>query len=493
MQALLALCKARGATLSRDELTLFRRSDAAHGGDALERIVIELRRHCRDARVRLQTVPGAGFRLVSARPAPPIWRWLGVVIILLAAISVVGGGIFWRFKDGGGEPAVVTVLPFADHSPAHDQAYFADGVAEDILGDLTRQPRLKILGRASAAALRERKGDLGYLRDKLGVTALLEGSFRVAAGRVRIEARLIDTRDGTERWFESYDRPGGDIFAVQDEIAKAVVARLSGGAAGYPSQTPARRRTASPEAYRGYLLARQLIRTRQPAAIERAQALMEAATLIDPNYAPAWALLGESTALLASNALGTVPTAKAVRQAEAAIARALMLEPDLPDTYLAKGVLANVRGVDGLAEVERAAALDPQSAETLVLLANLRLSAHAPDGVQRAIAEASRATELDPLWFRPVLARIRAYSVAGRLDLIPPIVAHFREIAPSPVDGLKVELAGAVATNDKESTARLYERARKLGVADALGFNADSEPPRTDAKPAERTTPASPR
>src|SRR5262245_52977971 len=192
--------------------------------------------------------------------------------LLLIAIGVVAAapGIIWYFLVRGiSKPAAssapppeqstpsIAILPFADMSPGKDQEYFADGIAEEILNTLSQLDKLHVAGRTSSFSFKGKNEDLRSIGQKLNVAHVLEGSVRTAGNRVRITAQLVKVADGFHLWSQSYDRDLADIFAVQEEIARAVVGALQVRLLAGQSPSTKGHSTGDLEAYRLYLLGRQ--------------------------------------------------------------------------------------------------------------------------------------------------------------------------------------------------------------------------------------------
>ena len=174
------------------------------------------------------------------------------VLPLIALLLVLGGGAFWYFQGASDAPNAkpelatavptvpvapndksIAVLPFADMSAEKNQEYMADGIAEELLNLLAQAPDLKVIARTSSFAFKDQNIDIAEIAKKLNVAHVLEGSVRTSGDKMRITAQLVRTADSTHLWSERYDRPMDDIFAVQDEIANAIVQalqiRLKGG------------------------------------------------------------------------------------------------------------------------------------------------------------------------------------------------------------------------------------------------------------------------
>ena len=182
----------------------------------------------------------------------------------------------------------IAVLPFADLSQEGDQAFFADGISEEILNVLVRIPQLKVAGRTSSFSFKGRNEDIRAIGAALGVTHVLEGSVRRSGDRLRITAQLIRGEDGFHMWSETYDREMTDIFAIQDEIARSVADQLA-ISLGLAEQSLVIDRTDNLAAYENYLRARQLHATRGLENLDLALLLLQESTALDPNFAPAWA------------------------------------------------------------------------------------------------------------------------------------------------------------------------------------------------------------
>jgi adenylate cyclase len=186
------------------------------------------------------------------------------------------------------------VLPFQNMSGDPEQEYFSDGISEDITTDLSKISALGVVARNTAFTFKGKSVDVAEVAAKLGVSHVLEGSVRKAGGRVRINAQLIEGATGEHLWAERYDRDLEDIFAIQDEISKAIVSALKLKLLPEEKKAIEQRGTTSAEAYNLYLLARQYWVTGNhgdPRREERVMRICAKAVEIDPYYADAWALL----------------------------------------------------------------------------------------------------------------------------------------------------------------------------------------------------------
>jgi len=221
-------------------------------------------------------------------------RYADVVIIgaLLLAIAV----LLVRQSDFG-KPAppenpTIAVLPFDNLSGDPEQEYFADGLAEEMLDRLGRVPGLKVLARSTSFSFKGKEMDAQAIAERLGATTVLEGSVRRDGSRLRLNARLVDGASGEQVWSGSFDREFNDIFAVQAELATAVVNSVIPSARGAAALSPAPL-TSDVGAYDLLLLARTKLNTRDPAEVTEAIGLAERAIELDPEFARARAWVAD--------------------------------------------------------------------------------------------------------------------------------------------------------------------------------------------------------
>lgn len=288
----------------------------------------------------------------------------------------------------------IAVLPFANMSPDPENEYFADGIAEELLNVLSRIDGLKVASRTSAFSFKGSKAPIGEVARTLNVAHVLEGSVRRQGVRVRITAQLIDAATDQHLWSESYDRELDDIFAVQDEIARAIAQALGGalkldGAA----RADAGRPTADLVAYEGFLRARTLFHQRGEALLA-ARTQLEECVARDPRFAEAWALLAAVHAVTRS--YGLAPDAESTAAARRAAERAIGLDATLALPHAVLGQTAGEDGelLDGLAHLDTAVRLGGADPSPYLWRAILRMNAgHLAD----AEADARRAVEMDPL------------------------------------------------------------------------------------------------
>ena len=278
--------------------------------------------------------------------------------------ALAGAGADNSAQSAGQRPRErsICVLPFANMSGDPEQEYFSDGITEDITTDLSKLSALSVTARNTAFTFKGDAVDVSTVARKLGVSHVLEGSVRKAGGRVRITAQLIDGRTGDHVWAERFDRDLTDIFAIQDEISKAIVAALKVKLLPEEKRAIEQRGTNSADAYNLYLMARQYWITGNhgdPRREERTERICTRATEIDPEYARAWALmaLAQATLKFGYNRLGDGGL-KAAK-------RAIEIDPGIAEAYcvLARHHSEEGRGAEADRDIARALELDPDSWE----------------------------------------------------------------------------------------------------------------------------------
>lgn len=415
MQVLVALAKAKGAVVSRDRLIEQCWDGRIVGDDALNRCVQSLRHLARDFTPEpfaIETVPRVGHRLVVSKDkradsAPStlksrarFWAAAALVLLLLAVASF----FVWQQRGTGPEPASIAVLPFRNLGTG--DPFFAEGIGEEILGQLAHEPHFRVAGSSSSSQFGENP-DINEVARRLDVDYVLEGSVRRQGDRVRVNAGLVRTGDETRLWSDSYDGKLDDIFAIQQQIGAAIAGALKRKLVRAPALSGPL--VTKGEAYNLYLTARSLIRTRNRRAGPMAADLLRDAVRIDPGYAPAWASLAEATML--QGALGDYETfIAAVRKATGYGRHAVALAPNLAEAHRALGQTLSHGDPQGIAHIRRAAALAPNDAENLVLLAGVF---NATGEFERGLAAYQRANELDPLWYRTTGTRAIATAEMG--------------------------------------------------------------------------------
>jgi eukaryotic-like serine/threonine-protein kinase len=372
----------------------------------------------------------------------------------------------------------IAVLPFTDLSVDRRLEFFCDGISEEIANALARLPGLRVLGRNSTAQLRDGAGGSRAAAAALAVGTMLEGSVRASANDLRVIARLIDTADGSVRWSERFDRTLDDVFAVQDEIAKAVVRALgvpfaSGVQAALPA--PAADGATSVAVYSLYLKARHYWNRRTEDGLRRSVTLLQQAIEQNPWYAEAYAALGEAYATL--GLYGVVPPSEAMPNAAAAATRAIELRDTLPGPFATLGCIAGVyewNWPDGERQFRRAIDVNPANPAAHHWYAINHLVPLARFG--EANEELQRAADNDPLSM-PIRVSVgllryfaRAYDEAER-ELRDSLELDAGSVPGRLFLGLTlVELArGDDALRELETAAQL---SRSPEIVAAMGYAA---------------------
>ena len=267
----------------------------------------------------------------------------------------------------------IAVLPFVDMTAAQDQGYLCDGIAEEILRALSRIPDLYVASRTSAFQYRRNAADIREIGARLNVDTILEGSVRRVGDRVRIATQLISVKDGYRLWNERYDRSIGDLFAVQDEIADEIARALKVTLA---SRAPAAGAGgARPDAaeYELYLQGREFFHQLRRKGFENALQIFSQAIEIYPGYARAYAGIADCHSFLRLYfGRGT----EALSAADAASAKALALDPELPDAHVSRGLALFLLNEFDAAErhLRRAIELDPRRYDPHYVLGRLRFA-----------------------------------------------------------------------------------------------------------------------
>ncbi|AJC81115.1 adenylate cyclase protein [Rhizobium etli bv. phaseoli str. IE4803] len=251
----------------------------------------------------------------------------------------------------------IAVLPFTNMSGDADQDYFSDGITEDIITDLSKISSLHVVPRNTIFTYKGISVKLKRLAQELGVRYVLEGSVRIFDKRVRISGQLIDTANGDHLWAERYDRDLTDIFAIQDEITHAIVGQLKVRLLPEEKKAIANEPTANVEAYTYYLRGRQLSHTWTKSYLQLARRMFCKAVELDPDYARAYAGIADCDAAIRDWAPDDVPLGRILEMS----ARALALDPDLPEAHASHGLALHQSGYDdrAAAAFERALTLDP--------------------------------------------------------------------------------------------------------------------------------------
>jgi len=337
------------------------------------------------------------------RRARTAFRLKSAVVVVLLLIAVLGVG-FWMLRRSQGkfesQAALIpskslAVLPFENLSRDPDNAYFADGIQDEILTRLSKIADLKVISHTSTQHYKSAPVNLPEIAKQLGVAHILEGSVQKSGDSVRVNVQLIKAANDSHLWADTYDRRLTDIFSVESEVAKAIADTLKAKLTGAEEQLIAARPTSDLTTYELYLKGRVLWGKRGGDNIRQAIGFYEQAIVRDPNYAPAYAGLAEAYVILP---IYTDASAReAYAKAKAAALKALQLDDKLAEAHnaLAMVLFLYLDIAGSIPEFQRAIALNPNYATAHHWYGFNPLSTLGR--FDEAIAESKRAVELDPL------------------------------------------------------------------------------------------------
>jgi TolB-like protein len=372
-----------------------------------------------------------------------------------------------------GAPATsVAVLPFLNLSPGRESEYFSDGVTEELIHALAQVPGLKVAARSSSFAFKGKPIDAREIGERLGVGSLVEGSVRMVGRRIRLAVQLISAADGYQRWSDTYERTIDDVFALQEELARAVVTALplSPHAASLPA---APRGTRDPEAYTLYLRGRYAALKRTIQGFSLGIEYFEQATERDPSYALAHAGLAECWTLLGFAEYGDLAPAIAMPKARAAALQSQRLDPTLPEPHLWLGAVRLLFDWDlpgAEAAIRRALELSPDLAYAQAWYA-VYLS------VQRrfddAMHYARRAQALEPMSLTLQLVTARVLYWSRRLDEALEMLKAMRMAEPGhPAVAAWLARSLALAGDPEEGVAVLADLPERARACHIMGIEA---------------------
>ena len=378
--------------------------------------------------VRVYRVVPEGQSTVTGRPSPATPRqpgkkpsviFAGALVALLAVIGAVlwSSGWLTPHDDTGSDQRRIAVLPFANISGDPDNAYFSDGLTEEMISRLSRIGELGVIARTSAMRYKDTDKGIDQIGRELSVGTVLEGSVRKAGDRVRITAQLIDVASQEHLWSADYDRDLEDVFAIQSEISEAVTQALKLALVSTRAPSSPTKGADNIEAYTLYLKGQYMaLNNWTKDAHEQSISFYEQALAIDPDYAPAYA--GLAHVLNKGTLIRAVQPSEAHPKAKEMAERALALDPNLADAWYALAY-AEIDGYwdweAGEQALKRALEIDPNHALALSYYAHRLLGAvylrH-----DEAIATMERVVALDPLSLAAQNRLLMVLRNAGKYD-----------------------------------------------------------------------------
>ena len=352
-------------------------------------------------------------------PKKRTWIYVAVIAAMFSIGLFFAGRYTARNSSGASSAELVTksiaVLPFDNLSRDPDNAYFAEGVQDEILTRLAKVADLKVISRTSTQRFKSAPSDLREIAKQLGVMHIVEGSVQKSSDQVRVNVQLINALTDAHLWADTFDRKLTDIFAVESDIAKTIADTLQAKLSGSEKTAMSKQPTANPEAYELYLKGRFFWNKRTANDLRKAIEYFNQATEKDPNYALAYA--GAAQAWLLLPGYGGGGPNDCFPQADTAAKKALSLDDNSADAHAALAMVKQLYDFDlvgAIAEFERAIKLDPNNATAHHWFANHSLAAAGQ--TEREIAEMKRALELDPLSLIINTNVGEAYIYAQRYD-----------------------------------------------------------------------------
>ena len=493
-EVLRCLVENAGRLVTKDELIKAVWPNVIVTDESLARCISEVRQAIADSDQKIiKTVPRRGYRFSS-----PVSQHPENADAATVAATPPATGTETGFEPRITDRASIAVLPFTNLSGDPHQEYFSDGITEDIITELSRFSELAVIARNSTFQFKGKTPDVRDVGRQLGVRYVLEGSIRRAGDRIRISAQLIDAVSGAHHWAERYDREVSDVFAVQDEVTRAIVTVL----AGYLNMAEAERTLLKPpaawEAYDYYLRGTRAywlgFTEHAVASIYETRRLLEKSLSIDPNYARAHAMLARShVATYLEPRDGDYLLAAGLQRAHELARKAVQLDAGLPEAHAQFGwvLLFQRQHEAAIMEYERAISLNPNFTDTGfglclmfagepgramdILQANLRLdpfqNASRLGYIGHAHYMLDRYPEAIPplrecVWRMPNFRIMKlwlaaAYAQAGQLTEARAAADDVRRIEPGfTIDRWKIT---AVYRN-QEDAEHLFDGLRKAGL-----------------------------
>ena len=408
--------------------------------------------------------------------------WLMTAVVIIAIIGFpVAAVLAWMFdiaplgirrdvsnsksKDSDLSPSVA-VLPFIDMSPEHDQGYFCEGVAEEILNALTQLESLQVVSRTSSFMYADSKEDIQAIGRKLGASAILEGSVRKAGDNLRVTAQLVNVADGFHLWSRTFDRKLEDVFAIQDEIATCIGESLLDTLVPVTTTT-----CCDVTAYDFYLRGRQFLNRFRKVDLEFARQMFQQSIERDPEFAAAWAGYADSYSLAVMYADATPSFRDSARHASE---RALELQPESAEAHASAGLAHLVREEfdDAEREFNKAIELKPTLFEAYYYFARTRFH----QGDMKLAAELfAKAAAVSPDDYQSRLLRVQILRGEGDIDQAKEeareaveVVGRHLEWHPDDVRALHLGAGSLVLLGQIDRAEKWLQRALEIDPQDPI-------------------------
>jgi TolB-like protein len=408
----------------------------------------------------------AGAMPATTRKTKHVW----IYVVVIGALVSIALFFLGRYTAGSKIAAPsnessnksIAVLPFVDLSEGHNQEYFCDGISEEILDALAKVEGLRVVARTSSFAFKGKSADVSEIGQKLNVQNVLEGSLRREGNRIRVTAQLINARDGFHIWSDTYERELQSVFAVQDEITRAIVDALKVTLAVVPAARPQQ----NAEAYDLYLQGLYLSNKTDEESLRKSLVLFQRALDLDPNFGRAWTGIAKAWLWLAD---AYVRPIEAWPKVENAASKALALNETDAEAHCYLGDWKRIIGGDPRAEqveLNRAIELAPNLAIAHMFMAAVHSSECELD---EAIKEIQIAEKLDPISPTVIWFAVPVYAAADRFD--DAITAGKRlEVNPNYIY-FEPPLAEAYRLKgDWPAAAAIYEKAQKQTQSASSGL-----------------------
>jgi TolB-like protein/DNA-binding winged helix-turn-helix (wHTH) protein/tetratricopeptide (TPR) repeat protein len=419
----------------------------------------------------VRVVHGFGYRLLSAIPVPDPQEFIpsgltnhaasevGVnteskswafhvrgraKLILGACLGVLLGLMVWHANATPGidvthatilpstpKPPSIAILPLADLSPNHDQSYFSDGLSDQLIANLSILPEINVVGRTSSFPYREKGLDAVTIGRELKVGTVLDGSVRKDGDRLRVTVELVDTQTGYRLWSEIFDRPFKDLFTIQDEIARAVLASLRVELLPEKIQGMRGFHTNNPEAFERFLFGNHIWKDDETSQ-RRSLAAYQRAVELDPEFYEAWVSLADCLGHSGLYADRAEEALAGKRQAMKALDRAIAIAPDQAKAWLERGDLKYAHWWDwtgGAQDLERGAAAGAHdTVDYLLRMARLRA---ALGHLEEAVSLNRRASQVDPRHATPLVVMGYHLTALGRYEEAERLLTQAAHLNPS--------------------------------------------------------------